>query len=110
MIKVKLNKKAMGIVLGTAILISAGTYSSANAAANNTDYQKQIVVANEQGTVEPYRLKALWKGVKAVGSAAKAAYDAGISAADKVGMWLVGGTVEQTDSSTSEEMEVIFDR
>lgn len=110
MIKVKLNKKVMGVVLGATILISAGTYSSANAAANNTDYQKKIVVANEQGTVEPYKLKALWNGAKVIGSAAKAAYDAGISAADKVGMWLVGGAEEQTDKSTPEEMEVIFDR
>lgn len=107
-----LNKKLMGVLLGTAILASAGTYSSANAEANNIDTSKKVIVVQEQSDdfAEPYKLKALWNGAKAVGSAAKAAYDVGISAADKVGMWLVGGSEVKTDTATPEEMEVIFDK
>jgi hypothetical protein len=108
--KMKLKSKLLGVALGAALLTSAGTYSSAQASVNNTDYEKKIVVVEDQDVVQPHRLRALWQGAKAIGSAAKRAYDEGISAADKVGMWLIGGVEEKSNTSNAEEMEVIFDQ
>ncbi|MFI8577816.1 hypothetical protein ACIGEL_19175 [Rossellomorea aquimaris] len=103
----QLKKIAACTALGVTLL-SAGTYSSANASANENINQQQIQVVEGDAVTNPNaKVKAIVNGAKYLGGWLKESVKLECRSISK---FVVGGIEENSQTTHTEELEVLFDQ